>query len=177
MRDKSKSAELVSAFRNTRKQIQASCTPSKSNPTFERGYKKTPYSTFEQKCENLTAETFNTFNAVDLTMYFRRVSEESGKKYVIANMKKDAAIFKRLMESYSPWEIALMIHFLFSPEQDYIEVPTPNVMGSSWCNTIFSDAKKWANDEPIHTQKSSKSKKKTPREWDDKSESIKIGEW
>lgn len=170
MRDKSKSSDLVGAFRKARGQVQAK---EKQQKTFSRGYsKRTPFDSYEEKLKSLSADTFKTFNAVDLAYYFRTVSENSDKRYVIANIKKDGAIFKRLMQSYTQLEIALMIEFLFSPEQGYIEVPTPNVLASGWCNTIFNDAKKWANNEPISSKKKSRT-----REWDEKEHDVKVGEW
>ena len=63
----------------------------------------------------------DNFGTRDLVYFFREVAEESGYKYVVANMKKDMAIMKRLKEHYTIREICGMIEFLYTSEQDYLE--------------------------------------------------------
>lgn len=173
MRDRSKSIDLINSFRNARNQVQKAELNQKTS--LKKGFpsNKNQLASFEEKYANLSKETFERFTAVDLVYYFRRISEQAGKRYVISNIRKDAGMFKRAMKSYSQLEIALMIEFLFSPEQTYIEVPSPGVIASGWCNTVFNDAQKWAKGEPISVKK-----KKTPeREWTEEDQEIKVGEW
>lgn len=180
MRDSSKSAELLNAFRQARNQVTTTQkVENKTRPIFEKGYnppRRNNYTNFEEKYANLNQEVFATFNSVDLAYYFVKIADKAGQRYVIASIAKEASIFKRLLKSYTALEIGLMIEFLFSEEQTYIENPSPNVLGSSWCNTLFIDAKKWVNDEPITSNKK-KTKTHKNREWQETEHDIKIGEW
>lgn len=149
---------------------------------FSRGGKKrnsvTPYDAFSKKFEDLE-NTIDTFSTRDLVYYFREVSERKGHKYVIANIKKDMAIMKRLRESYSTKEICAMIEFLFESEQDYIDKArvSINLLGSQWINTIYADTMLWIDDKYIPKHQAEKSKrKKSQHEWQsDSSDDVKIG--
>ena len=187
VRDKSKSSDLLKAFRENRRQCCVVDNPVKSvenHTTFSRGYtgKKStsdPYSSFMEKYNHLES-TIDSFNARDLMYYFREKARESGTKYVIANMKRDMGIFKKLLSNYEPKEVCLMIEFIFFSEQDYLDktITQPTVLASSWCNTIYRDALLWANDEYVPSLKPAK-KSRVTREWGRESteEKAVIGEW
>ncbi len=159
--------DIANKFREVRHQSLVSAAEKK--PPKEKKSREDRYSSFLKKYLDLE-NTVDTFNSMDLLYFFREKAKESGGKYVIANLPKDLSIFKKLQENYTPREICLMIEFLFSKEQDYIETPSPNVLASRWCNTVYSDSLKWAKDEYVPK------KKNAPREWKNKVAEIKISE-
>ena len=196
MRDRQKSNDLLKAFRESRQQIQKPVDNSveivhnnrrNPNTTFSRGYgarpKKSndPYTSFLDKYNNLS-ETIDEFKTQDLMYFFREKAKESGVKYVIANTKRDMAIFKKLQENYTPREICLMIEFIFCSNQNYLDITAtqPTVLASSWCNTIYRDSLLWAEDAYEPTQKVvTKKERIKKREWQREvtEEKTSIGEW
>ena len=193
MRDRQKSKDLLQAFRESRQQIQQrpveksvdSVNNSKKN--FTRGYSarknvtSDPYSSFLDKYNHLS-ETIDSFKTQDLMYFFREKARESGVKYVIANMKRDMGIFKKLQENYTPREICLMIEFIFCSNQNYLDITItqPTVLSSSWCNTIYRDSLLWAEDayEPTE-RKTTRREHIKKRDWQTEvtGEKISIGEW
>lgn len=195
MRDRQKSNDLLKAFRESRQQIQKpvensveNVDNSRRNPntTFTRGYnarpkKSDPYSSFLDKYNHLS-ETIDEFKTQDLMYFFREKARESGVKYVIANMKRDMGIFKKLQENYTPREICLMIEFIFCSNQNYLDITItqPTVLSSSWCNTIYHDSLLWANDEYEPVEKAvTKKEHIKKREWQREvtEEKTSIGAW
>lgn len=196
MRDRQKSNDLLKAFRESRQQIQKPVENSVDNvnnfrkreqrATFTRGYgtrpkKSDPYSSFLDKYNHLS-ETIDEFKTQDLMYFFREKARESGVKYVIANMKRDMGIFKKLQENYTPREICLMIEFIFCSNQNYLDISItqPTVLSSSWCNTIYRDSLLWAEDkyEPVEKTVTKKERIKK-REWQREvtGEKVVLGEW
>ena len=191
MRDRQKSNDLLRAFRESRQQIQKPVENSvdnvnNSHRNFTRGYKaipsrSDPYTSFLDKYNHLS-ETIDEFNTQDLMYFFREKARESGVKYVIANMKRDMGIFKKLQENYTPREICLMIEFIFCSNQNYLDITItqPTVLSSSWCNTIYRDSILWANDEYEPTERIvTKKERIKKREWQREvtGEKANIGEW
>lgn len=131
---------------------------------------------------NHLESTVDNFKTQDLMYFFREKARESGVKYVIANMKRDMGIFKKLQSNYTPREICLMIEFIFCSNQNYLDITItqPTVLSSSWCNTIYRDSLLWADDmyEPTE-RKITKKEQLKKREWQREvtGESAKIGEW
>lgn len=196
MRDRQKSNDLLKAFRESRQQIQKPVENSVDNvnnsrrkpqsSTFTKGYNarpksSDPYSSFLDKYNHLES-TIDGFKTQDLMYFFREKAKESGVKYVIANMKRDMGIFKKLQENYTPREICLMIEFIFCSNQNYLDITItqPTVLSSSWCNTIYRDSILWANDEYEPVEKTvTKKERIKKREWQREvtGEKTKIGEW
>lgn len=197
MRDRSKSNDLFKAFRESRQQVQKPVDNSVNNvdnprkspqrtANFSRGYgarpkSSDPYSSFLEKYHHLS-DTVDDFKTQDLMYFFREKARESGVKYVIANMKRDMGIFKKLQENYTPREICLMIEFIFCSDQNYLDasVTQPTVLASSWCNTIYRDSLLWAEDQYVPTErKTSKREQIQKREWQREvtGEKAMIGEW
>ena len=184
--------DLASSFRESRNQCLI--TPveksvqnvENSRKPFKTGYSESRkrnvtsdrYASFLQKYENLE-DTVDTFTTHDLMYFFREKARESGVKYVIANMKRDLGIFKKLQTNYEVREICLMIEFIFCSEQNYLDITStqPTVLSSTWCNTIYKDSMLWANDE--YDPNFRTTKKKTSREWkgDTSTDKAKVGEW
>ena len=140
------------------------------------------YQSFLDKYDDL--ERFiDGFTTQDLMYYFREKAKEAGYKYVIANMKRDMGIFKKLSANYSPREIAVMIEFIFFSNQDYLEkdITQPTVLSSSYVNTIYHDAMLWVDDKYVPGQKKERKRlvNVKKREWNNKptTERAKIGEW
>lgn len=139
-----------------------------------------PYLRFKMK---LRQEKVDSFSSRDLVYYFREVSIEAGKKYSIANFRKDMHIMKVLQKDYTNAEIVLMIDFLFSEDNDYLNFPTINVMASQWRNTIYQDSQDWAEDKYVPHKKRGKKKiarqsQIEEREYKKSYENdISIGEW
>lgn len=158
---------ILSEFRASRGQCEEApkqVTP----PTRERKASSSPYDSFLRKYQNLE-ETVDKFGTRDLVYYFREIAEESGYKYTISNIKKDMAIMKRLRANYNNREICGMIEFLYESDQDYLDKNrlSPNLLASSWVNTIYADMKLWVEDKYIPRSVKSKSKSNTKqREWD-----------
>ena len=169
--------DLSQAFRNSRGQSTESSENFK--PIKRRESKSSAeYARFLEKMDDIE-NTCDSFTPRDLMYFFREKSREYGANYVIANMKRDMGVLKRLMTNYSPRECILMIEFLFSGDQTYLDMTEaqPTLLVSRWVNTIYHDAVKWANDEYVDRPKSKDHSKN--REW--KSENSKptstIGEW
>lgn len=177
--------DLVSAFRKSRGQVLVSSTnenlkgvPPKRE---KRNVSSEKYAKFLEKYRDLE-NRYNDFNTQDLVYFFREKANEAGVKYVIANMKRDMGIFKRLRDNFEVSEILLMIEFIFLGDQNYLDIQRtqPTVLASNWVNTIYQDSIDWANDEyvPQEERGSTSKKKLSKREWkksgDNKS---KIGEW
>ena len=198
MRDRNKSNDLLKAFRESRQQIQKpvdnpvdkvdNSRRKKPEATFTRGYNarpqrrtSDPYSSFLEKYGNLSS-TVDDFKTQDLMYFFREKARESGVKYVIANMKRDMGIFKRLQENYTPREICLMIEFIFCSNQNYLDITItqPTVLSSSWCNTIYRDSLLWADDQYEPTVRATTKKESIrKREWQREvtGEKTMIGAW
>ena len=176
--------DLMSAFRKVHGQIQTSVnTTTKGIPKKreKRNITSEKYSKFMEKYNDLE-NSYDKFKTQDLVYFFREKAREAGVKYVIANMKRDMGIFKRLQENFEIPEIHLMIEFLFSGDQNYLDISRtqPTVLASNWVNTIYRDSIDWANDEYVPHERGSKSNSHiSKREWkktDNKNKS-KIGEW
>ena len=166
--------DIIDSFKSARRTTESSKRPSRMPA------RKSPvtniYQAFLNKYNNIE-ETIDTFGTRDLVYYFREVSMECEHKYVVSNIKKDMAIFKRLQENYSSREICGMIEFLFRSEQDYLDKNrlSPNVLASSWVNTIYADTQLWLDDK--YSPNSTKKKQKQ-REWSDsKNDDVSIGGW
>lgn len=174
--------DLSDCFRKARGQSTESSSNTNLKGVPERkkksGTQHTSYENFLSKYNDLE-QSFNRFTTQDLVYFFREKSREAGAKYVIANMKRDMGIFKRLKESFSIAEILLMIEFIFSGDQTYLDISRtqPTVLASNWVNTIYQDSIDWANDS--YVDKKSKSNSHTDkREWKKtKSNKTKIGDW
>ena len=143
--------------------------PSKTTaPTRQRKVSTTPYDSFLRRYNDLENQIDN-LGTRDLVYYFREIAEEKGYKYVISNMKKDMAIMKRLRANYSNREICGMIEFLYESEQDYLDKNrlSPNILASSWVNTIYADMQLWVDDKYVPRSVQTKKKKNIKqREWD-----------
>ena len=166
--------DIIDSFKSARRTTEASKRPSRMPA------RKSPvtniYQAFLNKYNNIE-ETIDTFGTRDLVYYFREVSMECEHKYVVSNIKKDMSIFKRLQENYSSREICGMIEFLFRSEQDYLDKNrlSPNVLASSWVNTIYADTQLWLDDK--YSPNSAKKSKKQ-REWSEsRNEDVEIGGW
>lgn len=166
--------DIIDSFKSARRTTEASKRPSRMPA------RKSPvtniYQAFLNKYNNIE-ETIDTFGTRDLVYYFREVSMECEHKYVVSNIKKDMAIFKRLQENYSSREICGMIEFLFRSEQDYLDKNrlSPNVLASNWVNTIYADTQLWLDDK--YSPNSAKKSKKQ-REWSEsRNEDVEIGGW
>lgn len=173
--------EILKELRTKNRTEETADKPKKSlyvPPKSQRQQESSPYTSFLKKYNDLE-DNIDNFKTRDLVYYFREVSEESGHKYVVSNIKKDMAIFKRLSANYTPREICCMIEFLYYSEQDYLEKDrlSPNLLASQWVNTIYADMKLWVEDK--YTPKSKKKHKN--REWtapvDETSSTSVIGEW
>lgn len=191
MRDIQKTRDLLKQFRESRGQILKSVNNSVDNVdkpkrNFSRGYNRPkksydPYTCFLDKYNNLSVNIDN-FKTQDLMYFFREKAKESGIKYVIANTKRDMAVFKKLQDNYTVREICLMIEFIFCSEQNYLDVSCtqPTVLISSWCNTIYRDSILWAKDEYVPTERNvTKKEHIKKREWGRVAteEKAVIGEW
>lgn len=172
---------ILADFRNHFSQVQEARIEREEKREIKKHTKAGQYESYQRK---LKLELVDDFNAFDLVYYFRDTSIEAGKKYRVASFMKDAGIMKRLQESYSNGEIILMIDFLFSDDNDYLEHPSINLIASSWVNTIYIDSQDWADDKYIpHKQRGKKNIARKSqlenREYEKtgKDSSVKIGEW
>lgn len=171
---------LSDSFRQARNQclvsVKLEAPKEKVSANKRRNVSSDKYSEFLKKYDDL-ANTVDSFSTYDLMYFFREKAREAGIKYVIANMKRDMGIFKRLQSNYEPREICLMIEFIFFSEQNYInkDITQPTILASGWCNKIYRDSLLWANDEYVPE----KIKHKPLREYDGNREvtDAKIGDW
>jgi hypothetical protein len=185
---KHNTTDLANAFRQARRQclvtpVEKSVDSVDKSP-FKKGYTESRkhsnvssdrYSSFLKKYEDIE-NTVDEFTTQDLMYFFREKAREAGVKYVIANMKRDMGIFKKLQASYSQREICLMIEFIFFSDQNYLDksITQPTVLISAWCNTLYKDSIAWANDEYIPAPRHSK----PVREWQSDSDNTsKVGDW
>ena len=159
---------VLSEFRMSRGQVEEAPKQKPTPPTRHRNTPSSPYEAFLRKYQNLE-ETIDKMGTRDLVYYFREIAQEQGHKYVISNIKKDMAIMKRLRANYDNREICGMIEFLYESDQDYLEKDrlSPNLLASSWINTIYADMKLWVEDKYIPRSVQTKKKKNVKqREWD-----------
>lgn len=154
--------DMIASFRESRG--QTSEPPKKQEAPKRKRQTLTYYDMFLKKYDNIE-ESIDSLGTRDLVYYFREVAGESGHKYMIANMKKDMAIMKRLKENYTVREICGMIEFLYYSEQDYLNKDglSPNILASQWVNTVYADMKLWVEDKYV-PRKSKKALK--AHEWD-----------
>lgn len=175
MRDNS---DLLRAFRATRNQLQETdYFAKKKAPKKKTSPKKGTYSdkiSFDEKYATLD-KWVDKFKSKDLIQFFITKAEEAGYKYVVANYAKECGMYKTFLTKYTPREICLMIEFVFSSNQNYLDKSTftTSLLVSGWCNTIYHDALLWADD------KYKPKAKKPSREWTKEvdEETAKIGEW
>lgn len=155
-------SDEIASFRKLRGQVTGP-PPVEKRPK-KSGGKKSSYDRFLEKYQNLE-DNIDSFGTCDLVFYFRETAEESGYKYVIANMRKDLSIMKRLKENFNNREICGMIEFLYISEQDYLDKHrlSINILASGWINTIYADTMLWVDDQYV-PQKSKKALK--THEWD-----------
>lgn len=157
---------ILSEFRLSRGQTEE---PPKQTPTPPKKKNKgtTYYDVFLRKYNDLE-NRIDDLVTRDLVYYFREVAQENGYKYVISNIQKDMSIMKRVASNYSNREICGMIEFLYESDQDYLEKDrlSPNLLGSSWVNTIYADMKLWVEDKYVpRSVKQNKSKHNSKGEW------------
>lgn len=159
---------ILSEFRESRGQVEQPPKQTPTPPTRQRRGSSTPYESFLRKYNDLE-NTIDDLGTRDLVYYFREIAQEKGIKYTISNIKKDMAIMKRLRANYSNREICGMIEFLYESDQDYLEKDrlSPNILASSWVNTIYADMKLWVDDKYVPRSVQNKKKKNIKqREWD-----------
>ncbi len=176
---------LVEDF-NSRRQLVKRMTEKEainSQRQIKKGYnkptkapiKKSYYDSYKLKYDS---GDFDSFGTRDLMYFFSDTAKEEGIKYVEANSVVSMRQFKLCIQrGYSPRDIATMIAFLFTSEQDYLDkrALTPNILVSTWCNTIYKDSQDWVNDKYVPKSKS----KHKNREWVGSKdvENTSIGEW
>ena len=172
---------ILSDFRKHFSQVQVARIEKEEKRELKKYTKTGQYEAYLRKVK---LEQVEEFNSRDLVYYFRDSSIEANKKYRVANFKKDMAIMKHLKDSYSNEEIILMIDFLFSEDNDYLDKPSINLMASNWINTIYIDSQDWADDKYVpHKQRGKKRISRVTQlesreyESDGKESSIEIGEW
>lgn len=159
---------VLSEFRMSRGQSEEAPKQTAPPTRQRKNTGNTPYETFLKKYQNLE-ETIDNLGTRDLVYYFREIAEEQGYKYTISNIKKDMAIMKRLRTNYDNREICGMIEFLYESDQDYLDKSrlSPNILASSWVNTVYADMKLWVDDRYIPRSVQAKKKKTIKqREWD-----------
>lgn len=180
-------SDLMRSFRESRNQGEEIYEPPKKerqvaqkvSPRYitHKNVSSDKYQLFLEKYWNLD-NTIDDFKPQDLMYYFREKAKESGVKYVIANMKRDLGIFKRLLSNYNPREICLMVEFIFFSDQNYLnpQETQPTVLVSQWCNTIYRDAMLWVDDEYVPVVKTPS--KLGSREWGKQNKrKVSIGDW
>lgn len=176
--NKQKVDDLLSAFRKIQGQLQTTENLNEKKRT-RKNHTSEKYSRFLELYHDLE-NNYNKFKTMDLCFFFREKANEAGAKYVIANMKRDMGIFKKLQESFEIPEILLMIEFIFSGDQNYLDLnrTQPTVLASSYVNTIYQDSVAWANDEYVPKEQRVHRSRIDKREWK-KSDTnkFKIGEW
>lgn len=169
---------VMDDFKKSRRYVSAD-----SDSTPKRGRKKSqnyksPYEGFLNKYADLE-HTIDSFSTRDLVYYFRKIAEENGYKYVIANYKKDMHIFKKLKEEFSNRHICAMIEFIYSSNQNYLDKErlSPNVLASNFINSIYPDTLLWLDDN--YTPNSYNKKDKRENEWkgDTSHDTSSIGDW
>lgn len=154
---------LIASFHEERGQTTEPPKRSSENNRSRKQSTTTSYEAFLRKYRDLE-NCIDDLGTKDLVYYFREVAEENGYSYMIANMKKDMAIMKRLKENYTVREICGMIEFLYVSEQDYLDKDrlSPNILASQWVNTVYADMKLWVDDK--YVSRSAKKSLKT-HEW------------
>lgn len=160
---------ILSEFRASRGQSEEPPKKETAPPQRQRKSDSTsPYDIFLRKYANLE-KTIDKLGTRDLVYYFREIAGEQGYRYIISNIKKDMAIMKRLRTNFEVKEICAMIEFLYESDQDYLEKDrlSPNILASSWVNTIYADMKLWVEDKYIPRSVQNKKKKSIKsKEWD-----------
>lgn len=177
--DKNLNQSLVEAYRNLRGISQEAYIPVKETKPAKKTTRtrKNDYESFSARFDEITIEEMQSFTAPDLLNYFRHTSEEAGHKYYVANYAMEMKIFKRLLQTYQPIEICLMVEFLFESNQNYITLPVaPRILASSWNTTIYRDSQLWVVDKYVPYER--KRTVPVPREWKKSANNeVSLGEW
>lgn len=181
MRDRESVQDLMKSFRVARSQSLETYIPKKEDkPKRGKSNSSSFYQAFLGKYYNLE-ENLDMLGTRDLMYFFREKANENDCKYVIANMKRDMGIFKKLKENYSNREICLMIEFIFESDQDYLTKETiqPTVLISTMCNRIYNDSMLWVDDKYTPGSSYKSKKRNMQREWQGGKdiEDTSIGSW
>lgn len=158
---------LLSEFRMLRNQTEELPKETPKPPSRQRREPTSPYEVFLRKYSHLE-DTIDDLGTKDLVYYFREVAKENGYKYVISNIQKDMAVMKKARTNFDNREICGMIEFLYESDQDYLEKDrlSPNLLVSSWVNTIYADMQLWVEDKYVpRSVQSKKPKYNTKGEW------------
>jgi hypothetical protein len=145
---------LRNSFRSTREQEQVSV--SRKKPV-EKSVKTAvihkplsdPYGSFLKKYYSMSEETVLNFTAQELLYFFKEVARRAGYKYVISNISRDTAVFKKLKKDYDNVSICLMIEFIFESGQNYINSLQPTVLISELGLKIYEDSRTWNDDKYV----------------------------
>lgn len=158
---------IMAEFRAVRCQSVQAPKETPKPPSRQRREPNSPYEVFLRKYSHLE-DTIDDLGTKDLVYYFREVAKENGYKYVISNIQKDMAVMKKARTNFDNREICGMIEFLYESDQDYLEKDrlSPNLLVSSWVNTIYADMQLWVEDKYVpRSVQSKKSKHSTKGEW------------
>lgn len=145
--------------------------------TSSNNSKGTQYEKFLYKFET---GQLDKFSSRDFMFFFRDVANANGVKYIIGNPKVEMRQFKLALDrGYTKEELLVMIEFLFTSGQKYLDPKTihPGILLTNWCNKIYQDSQLWLEDK--YDPNATFNKPKVVREWTDTSEESKsnVGEW
>ena len=171
---------VLEDFKKSRRIVSADTEPvnqRKKRGTASQSY-RSPYESFLNKYADL-GNKIDTFTTRDLLYYFRKVAEENGYKYVIANYKKDMHIFKKLRENFDNRTICAMVEFLYTSEQKYLDKErlSPNVLASNYINSIYPDTLLWLDDKYSPSSYNKKDKRENEWKGDTSKSTTSIGSW
>lgn len=173
--------DLISEFRRVRKQETLLYNPNTNGRPAKcsSSKQKDPFNTncIREKADNIV-EYIDSFKPLDLVLFFKMKTEDSGIKYVVSK-GRDLGVMSKLQKDFSNEEICVMIEFIFDSDQNYLDpkVTRPTVLISAYQSSIYNDSQLWLDDK--YTPKKKK-KELQVREWSDNvsgNNNAVIGEW
>lgn len=174
--------DLLSSYKENREKLTKNNKTKATKPTTTPSAPSKRVTDYEKYRAKFDKGDFTSLNNKDLCFYFQDVAKENGVKYITSNFKVEMHNFKLCKErGYTTEEILIMIEFLFTSGQLYLDVNRlhPGILLTGWANKIYQDSQLWLNDEYVVEQPKKKySSEIKTREWKPTTDTkTKVGEW
>ena len=177
--------DLDTLIRQEREQFKANLNDEQKK--ISRGFDKVDQARKERKVHSttnhylkyekkLSAGEYDKFTSRDLLFFFKDVARKNGIT-IYSNLQLDIRYMNNIklaLKNFSIEELMVMMDFLFTSDQPYLEKETlqPGILVTGWASRIYKDSKDWQEGRytPKEIQKSKKTeleKFKKNREWEE----------
>lgn len=172
---------------------QARCLANDKQKQISRGFERVEQARKERKVHSTTNhylrfekklqdKDYDKFTSRDLLFFFKDMARKNGIT-IYSNVQLDIRYMNNIklaLKNFSIRELMVMMDFLFTSDQPYLEKETlqPGILVTGWASRIYKDAKDWHEGRyiPTDVKKSNRpnlDKFKNNREWQDEEEDIK----